>query len=260
MARPWAAMSEQGRCQLDGGEGLHLQGPDQGERGEHSDHFRGRHDHRDLRVVADDQGCGDREHEDADGQPERPPHDGVVAEQVQPGREAGEGPLHDQEQQREDDADQPQDAEAHSDQRLGHAAAGHGRPGGDPRQQQAESQPGRREQQLHQAGPQPALRPAEPPRPAGGEPLHHGARTVPRGNPAWHGLLRVMRARLTRDRRRRTGPGTAAVPRWPRGVGGLAAVRDDELVLNMLRTLRGSPDFALKRLKTPAPTCLVPRG
>src|SRR5664280_2750949 len=53
----------------------------------------------------------------ASGKGERPPHDRVVTEQGQPRRKAAEGPLYDQEKQREDDAHQPQDAEAHRDQR-----------------------------------------------------------------------------------------------------------------------------------------------
>ena len=36
------------------------------------------------------------------------------------------------------------------------------------------------------------------------------------------------------------------MPRWPRGVIGLAAVRDDELVLDMLRTLPVLPTLQLK--------------
>ena len=42
-----------------------------------------------------------------------------------PGRQAAEGPLHDQEMQREDDGHQPQDAEARRDQRVRHPGAGH---------------------------------------------------------------------------------------------------------------------------------------
>jgi hypothetical protein len=48
-------------------------------------------------MVSDDQHRGEREHEDADGQPVGAPYDRVVAEQVQPGRQAAERPLRDQE-------------------------------------------------------------------------------------------------------------------------------------------------------------------
>jgi hypothetical protein len=54
---------------MDGGERFGLQGPDQGEGGEHRHHLGGRHDHQHLLLVADDQGGGDREHEHPDGKP-----------------------------------------------------------------------------------------------------------------------------------------------------------------------------------------------
>ena len=43
------------------------------------------------------------------------------------------------------------------------------------------TEPGQRAQQLHQAGPQPAPRPGEPPEPAGGQRPHHRSRTRPGG-------------------------------------------------------------------------------
>jgi hypothetical protein len=125
------------RRQLNRGEGPDLQGPEHGERGQHRRHLRGRHDHRHLRLVTDGQGRGDREHEDADGQAECPPHDRVITEQIQPGRKAAKGPLHDEEEQREDDADQPEDPESDAHQGLSHPAAGHAGLGTDPGQQHA---------------------------------------------------------------------------------------------------------------------------
>jgi hypothetical protein len=50
------------RGQLDGCEGSHLQDPHQGHRDEYGGYFHGRHDHRHLLVVGDDQSRGDREH------------------------------------------------------------------------------------------------------------------------------------------------------------------------------------------------------
>ena len=138
-------------------------------------------------------------------------------------------------------------------------AAGHSRLGGDPRQQQPEAHPGHREHQLDHVGPQPPAGPVEPPGPAGGGPAHHRPPAVPHGSPARQRRLRagsglpsasrgsrVMRARLTGDRHRHTGPRTAAVPRRRHGIPGRAAVRDDELVLNMLRTLPVLPTLQLE--------------
>ena len=160
--------------QLNGGERFHLQDPDQGDGGKHRHHLGGRHDHRHFLLVADDQGSSDREHEHPDGKGERPPHDRVVTEQVQPGRQAAEGPLHDPEQQREDDRHQAQDPEAYRDQHLCHPGAGHGDVGVDPGQQQPKPEPGQRAQQLDQAGPQPPPGPREPPEPAVSERPHYG--------------------------------------------------------------------------------------
>ena len=144
MPRPCPAIADRVGASWMEAKALTCRAADQGDRGEHRHHLGGRHDHRHFLLVADDQGGGDREHEHPDGEGECPPHDRVVTEQVQPGRQAGEGPLHDQEQQREDDGHQPQDAEAHRDQRLGHPGAGHGGVKGDPGQQQAKPEPGQR--------------------------------------------------------------------------------------------------------------------
>ena len=53
---------------LDGGEGLHLEAPDQGDGGEHRCHLSDRHDHRHSPLVTDDQGSGDREDQHPDGE------------------------------------------------------------------------------------------------------------------------------------------------------------------------------------------------
>ena len=71
---------------------------------------------------------------------------------------------------------------------VGHPGAGHRGVKGDPGQQQAKHEPGQRAQQLHQAGPQPAPGPAEPPESAGGQRPHHRSRTRPGGAAAWRRL------------------------------------------------------------------------
>jgi hypothetical protein len=58
-------------------------------------------------MVSDGQHRGEREHEDADGQPVGAPYDRVIAEQVQPGRQAAERLLRDQEKQRTDELVSP---------------------------------------------------------------------------------------------------------------------------------------------------------
>src|SRR6185437_4747708 len=78
---------------------------------------------------------------------------------------------------------------------------------------------GHREQQLRQVRPEPAPGPAEPPGPAGGGPGGHRPRTGPRASPARHHLVLAV-------------SGLSSVRR-----GSLMAVREDELVLTMLRTL-----------------------
>jgi hypothetical protein len=50
-----------------------------------------------LRLVADDPRCGDRGHGYPDSESERAPHDRVITEQVQPGRQTTERALHEQE-------------------------------------------------------------------------------------------------------------------------------------------------------------------
>ena len=70
----------QRRCQLNGRKGSHLQDTHQGDGQKDGRYFHRWHDYRHLRVVTDDQGSGDREHEHAYGEAERPPYDRVVTE------------------------------------------------------------------------------------------------------------------------------------------------------------------------------------
>ncbi len=140
------------RCELDGGECLQLQAThhrqdrEQQQSGQYRDHDR------DLVAGTDGQRGGDAEDGHADGGGEGTPHDGGLAEQGQARRETGVGPLHHQEQQREDDRGHAQDTEPQGEQHGGDLMGGQLRAPGDPRQQQPERQAEDGEEQLGAVG------------------------------------------------------------------------------------------------------------